>query len=196
MASCLITLAGTSGTIRINYTQDSVQNVITTAYGVAPIYIDDTATDITYTTLSGDVTASSGCVTITELPITCYKFTYDRLRGDTTEYDSKFDAVVIGSTVYDITDVSDKSAYLGDLIQAINVTLDNDDIKIVAMYGVNLTDDYQRIDLIMKVVGSDIPMLRIKSPNNSYSFLIGTVSVDCIPTDFIALPSCEIAPLP
>ena len=54
----------------------------------------------------------------------------------------------------------------------------------------NNDNDYHDIYFIMRIVGSDVPMLRIKSPNNNYSYLIGTVSVDCVPSGYYDYNIC------
>lgn len=180
MAACLITLAGTSGEITIRYTQDSVVNTINTEYGVAPIYIDDTATDITYTTVSGDVTASSGCLTITELPIDYYTFTYDRLKKNLTTYASKFDAVLIDNTVVAISpSISDKYTALTSLIAAINSTLDDYTIKVVAwsVEPAGGSTNYYNIGLVLRIIGGGQPWLRINSHYNNKSYLKGVSSI-------------------
>lgn len=181
MASCLITLAGTSGDITIRYTQDSVVNTINTSYGVAPIYIDDSATDITYTTLSGDVTASSGCVTITELPVNHYVITYDRLKSNATSYDARFDAVIVDGVVKDLDPtISDKYPSHTALIEAINDTLNDYTIKVVAVNKelAGGSTNYYNISLVLRTVGATSPpLLRINSHYDNKSYLIGEVSV-------------------
>jgi len=189
MASCLITTGGTNGTLRIDY--QLAGNSVTAYHNFGDtIFIDDTATDITYTTLTGDVTAASGCVTITELEMICYLFKYDRLANDDSSYDPKFDAVVVGATINAITETSTKFNYIYELVYAINTTLADETIKITAAKFVDLANDYYDIYLIMRIIGSDVPMLRIKSPNNNYSYLIGTVSVDCVPSGYYDYNIC------
>lgn len=188
MASCLITTGGTNGTLRINYNLSGIPVTAYHNFGDT-IYIEDTATDITYTTLTGDVTAASGCVTITELEMICYLFKYDRLTNDDSSYDPKFDAVVVGATINAITETSTKFIHSPELVYAINNTLADETIKITAVKFVEI-NDYHDIYFIMRIVGSDVPMLRIKSPNNNYSYLIGTVSVDCVPSGYYDYNIC------
>ena len=179
MASCLITLAGTTGEILIKWTQDTVVNTLSTEYGVAPIYIDDTATDVTYTTLSGDVTASSLCVTITELPIDYYEIVFDRLKENNTTYDARFDAVLIDDTVTDLSPtISDKYTGLVALIGAIN-GLDDDNIKIVGfnVSAAGSSTNYYNLGLIFRIIGGGVPSLRINSFYDNKSYLKGETSV-------------------
>ena len=180
MAACLITLAGTSGEITIRYTQDSVVNTINTEYGVAPIYIDDSATDVTYTTVSGDVTASSGCLTVTELPIEYWTITYDRLKKNYTTYDARFDAVLIDTTVKALSPtITDKFTGYQALIAAVDTTLDDYTIKIVG-YKIDAaggSTNYYNISLLFRVIGGGTPWLRINSNYNNKSYLKGITSV-------------------
>lgn len=194
MASCLVTTGGTSGTFRLEY--DLGVNHVVSYYNFGDvIYIDDTATDITYTTLTGDVTATSGCVTITDSPQTCYLLKYDRLT--TVESTSVFDAIVVGTTVHSFaTPCQDILSELLTLVYNVNTVLADDDIKFTALKTENLTDDYVDIYLVVRIMGTtDVPSLRIKSVNNNYSYIIGTVSADCVPSGYYDLGVC-LSPAP
>lgn len=183
MAACAITTGGTNGTLRIDYDLGANHNVEYTNYG-DDIWIDDTATNVTYTTLTGDVTASSGCVTITALPMICYQFSYDRPKAVNDVYVSNFTAAVVGVTTYSLTSVPDQLAYTGTLINEINNDLADSAIKITAYRITDIDGTYFKIDLIMRIMGSDVPYLKIVSPNSSISYLKGIVSADCIPTGY------------
>lgn len=190
MAACLITTGGTSGTLRIDYKLGSDSNTIFSNYGDI-IYIDDSATDITYTRLSGDVTAASGCVTITARPQTCYKFIYDTVDGTSLPTDSTIDAIVVGTT-YTFTEASYRLSGTEAIIYGINTELNNDNIKVTAIKVDQLTEPYFNVSLIVKIIGTDIPRLRIVTTNGNYVYLIGTVSVDCVPSGYIDLNTSSI----
>jgi len=195
MASCLVTTGGTSGTFRLEY--DLGVNHVVSYYNFGDvIYIDDTATDITYTTLTGDVTATSGCVTITDSPQTCYLLKYDRSSLVSTST-SVFDAIVIGTTVHSFaTPCEDTLIQVSSLFTNVNTVLADDDIKFTAWKSENLTDDYVDIYLVVRIMGTiDVPSLRIKSVNNNYSYIIGTVSADCVPSGYYDLGVC-LSPAP
>lgn len=195
MASCLVTTGGTTGTFRLEY--DLGATHVTSYYNFGdPIYIDDTATDVTYTTLTGDVTATSGCVTITDSPQTCYLLKYDRLSTVTTST-SLFDAILVGNVVHSFaTPCEDTLFGSSTLVYNVNTVLADEDIKFTASKTVNLTDNYVDIYLIVKITGTtDVPSLRIKSPNNNYSYIIGTVSADCVPSGYYDLGIC-LTPAP
>lgn len=190
MAECLITTSGTSGTFRLDFKVGSNSNTLFSNYD-DEIYITDTATDVTYTRLSGDVTVSSGCVTITALPLNCYKLSWERLKGDNSTYISYFDRISVGSTNYDFdTPIDDKAAFAAQVANAINA-LNDPAIKATALKTTLLGSGYIQIDLIVRVMGSTAPELRIKSPNNDYSYIKGSSSADCVPTGYSPTLFCE-----
>lgn len=198
MASCLITTGGTSGTFRLDYDLGATHVVSYYNYG-DPIYIDDTATDVTYTTLTGDVTAASGCVTITALVQTCYKLSYERLKANNEDDPtSNFDAIILGATVVPFTDpVSDRFVYMGFLINQVNYVMADPTLKFTS-YKVSdsISDGYGQIDLILQVIGSEIPELRIESPNGNLSYIKGTVSADCEPSGYTSIIYCDVPAAP
>ena len=192
MAECLVTTGGTSGTFRLDFKVDGNNNTLFSNYG-DEIYITDTATDVTYTRLSGDVTVTSGCVTVTALPRNCYKLSWERQKGDTSTYISYFDKLIVGSTEYDIDPlVEDKSFAYAQLVNIINA-LNDPAVKATAMKITDLTNSRIQIDIIIRIMGADIPELRIKSPNNDYSYIKGTVSADCVPTGYTGVLFCDDA---
>lgn len=186
MAACSVTTGGTNGTFRLDFDLGADHNVLFSTFGDV-IWIDDTATNVTYTTLTGDVTATSGCVTITELPQICYTLTYDRWSGDTEliTYNSEFDAFLLDNTVYafttNYTDDITNSAFLP---YEINTVLDNDNFKIVAAKIENVDTNYMNISFIIRVYGSEIPSLRLVSPYGNISYIKGIVSASCLPTGY------------
>lgn len=193
MAACLITTGGTNGTFRLDFDLGADHNVLYSTFGDV-IWIDDTATNVTYTTLTGDVTATSGCVTVTALPQICYLLEYDRWSGDTTavDYISTFDAILKDNTVYAFTTPTDDTI-LGsaDIVTQVNEEVNDSTIKIVAAKSTNVDTNYMMISFIIRVYGSEIPSLRLLSPYGNYSYIKGTVSSSCLPTDFTEIPVSE-----
>lgn len=197
MAACLITTGGTNGTLRIDFDLGADHNVLFSTYGDV-IYIDDTATNVTYTRLSGDVTAASGCVTITALPQVCYLVKYDRWSGDTAAitYNSEFDAILLDNTVHAFTtSYTDDIANSAFLPYEINTVLADDTFKIVAAKAENVDTNYMNISFIIRILGSAIPSLRLVSPYGNTSYIKGTVSASCLPTGFseIVVDSVNVA---
>ena len=116
MAACLVTISGTSGTLKLNYTLSSVAYSIET--GIGTLYIESTATpgSITYTTLSGDAIATSSCLTITSAPLVCSTLSWD---GNITASGYNANGILIGTAVIPIS--STGWPYSGSaLISAIN----------------------------------------------------------------------------
>lgn len=196
MSACLITTGGTSGTLRIDYTLGSDANVIFSTHGDI-IYVDSTATSVTYTTLTGDVTATSGCLTVTSRPINYYLITYDRINNDTSTYDPQFTAVMLDNSVNALSPtITAKLSGIVALFAAINTTLANDNIKIVG-YKVALATPstvYYNVGLIIRVIGTQVPSLRLTSPYSNISYLKGVTST-ALPAGF-TLIDIPIAPAP
>lgn len=197
MAACSVTTGGTNGTLRIDYDLAGDHNVLFSTYGDV-IWIDDTATNVTYTTLTGDVTASSGCLTVTALPQICYLLEYDRWSGDPAEitYNSTFDAILLDNTVNAfVTEHTDDIASSADLVNEINNVLNDDSFKVVAAKTTNVDTYYMTISFIIRIYGSEVPSLRLVSPYGNISYIKGTVSATCVPTGFTAIPiDTEIIP--
>lgn len=196
MAACLITVSGTSGEVYIKYTLSGNENSITS--GIGTVFIDDSATDITYTTLSGDATAASGCVTITELPITCYLFSWESMRPFKTFSDTlQCDAVILGSEVIDINevDISRVKSWkeLGSSIQQLG------DVRLVPSSGKYTASDRYSINtyFILKVISTEVPKLRIKNKYEDHILYIEpTVSGDCVPSGYDIFEECIVIILP
>lgn len=80
MAAALITISGTSGKVLVRYKIGSVQHNLETDIGT--LYIEDTATDVTYTTLTGDAIASSTVFTIAALPYIYYNLFWKGIESE------------------------------------------------------------------------------------------------------------------
>ena len=180
MAACLISVNGTSGVIRINYTINGIPYTIKTSTG--NFYIEDTATDVTYTTLTGDLTASSECFTITELFFNCYKINWTGL----TTPDYKINEILLGSYSAILPNISFPNSGFS-LIDSIN-NLGIDSIKIVG-YKIDTplwTDSINyNYNYIFKVVGNDVPIIKIKNADTSGYIYIHGVPASCtLPIDY------------
>lgn len=182
MAACLITVTGTSGVIRINYTINAIPYTIETSIG--EFYIDDTATDVTYTTLSGDLIATDdGCLTpaIAELPANCYKISWTNVG---TEYNIA-NAIFLGYGIGGQITIPDVSFPNGrySFVDAIN-NLGNDNVKVIGYKTVGLTEVstvFSR-SFILKVLGTERPDLRVRNTDNTgYIFIHGVLQPDCLP---------------
>jgi len=178
MAACLITVSGTSGVIRIDYTISGTPYSIQTSIG--SFYIDDTATDVTYTTLSGDLIATdSGCLTpaIAELPASCYLISWENL--PITGYIAN--AVLLGQDTITISDTTFPNSKLV-IVDSINGA-DSNNVKVVgylfSSVGLNTVSSY-----LLKVLGSELPILRVRNSNNTeFIYIHGVLQADCLPIE-------------
>ncbi len=205
MASCLITIGGTSGGVIINYTLGGNALSMNGGFGQS-LYINDTATDITYTTTSGDATASSGCVTITDLPYECYILNWETrdITFRTQAYPLKFDTIYL--------DAEDLAIPLSEYDRhnleglAININeLGDARIKAIAGKTVQapLRGSFNHY-LLVRVQGAMIPKLRILNVDTDlpraahYGYVEGVVQADCsIDVDFTTYDICDYtAPAP
>jgi hypothetical protein len=187
MAACLISVTGTVGVIRVNYKISSVPYSIETSVG--DFYIEDTATDVTYTTLSGDLVASSGCLTITELPPVCYKISWEGIATD--GYIAN--AIILGNDTITIANTTFPESRK-DLITNIN-NANDDRVKVIG-YKFNLVG-YSKFNsydssYIVKVLGSEVPILRVRNADDTgYIHIHGVVQPDCLPqTGFTIVDPC------
>lgn len=179
MAACLITVTGTSGVIRVNYTISGTPYTVETSVG--QFYIEDTATDVTYTTLSGDLVASSGCLTITELAASCYKLLWKNITAP--NYISE--AIILGGATITIADTSFPFSQL--LVENIN-NANDDRVKVIGYKYEFINPTGKEIDqvynlyYILKVLGADIPILRVRNADDDgYIYIYGVLQVDCLP---------------
>lgn len=191
MAACLITVSGTSGIIRINYTLSGIPYYIDTSIG--SFYIDDTSTDVTYTTLTGDlIAADSGCLTpsIVELPANYYEISW--LNVIDSGYNT-IDKLFLGYegegeiTLSDITFPNSKK-YLG---QSINQAGDNR-VKTVAYKSI-ISEDSSTVgySYILKVLGTERPDIRVRNlDDTSYIYIHGVSTSSTIPSGYTLLSEC------
>jgi len=182
MAACLVTISGTSGLLKLNYTISSVAYSIET--GIGTLYIESTATGVTYTTLSGNVTAASGCLTITALPATCNLLMWKGI----TAPGYIADAIVVGTETNIITNVNWPYTGLA-LVDAIN-NLAYDKVKVIGYKNnYSSTDDSY---YILRVLGTDIPQLRVRNADSTgYIYIHAALLASCtLPSDYIPITPC------
>lgn len=196
MAACLITVSGTSGELVLKYKISSVDYQIVT--GIGTFYIEDTATDVTYTTISGDVTAASGCLTVTSLPFTYYKFDWTGLSCKTY----KTDKLIVGAVDTTLDPLSFQNLNLSYFAEFVN-TLGDPNLKVTAIKSVvglpfletyDPRDDYY--SFILRIIGPDIPELKIKNTDNTnFIYIKGLVELSAVPTGYTPVDLCETFPL-
>ena len=187
MAACLITVGGTPGlgSARINYTLGSNAYSIYVWSG-DPLYIDDTATDVTYE-LAEDATVSSLCLTVTEVIYTCYLFSYTvnldcypNIYGDNNAQ-FQFDQLILGSAYgfekINISPISTSGMTLLNTLGSLTdrVTVGESNIT-TSGTGSTYTNSF-----ILRVSTADVPELRMNNIlDNSKSYLKGILSGTCV----------------
>jgi len=190
MAACLITVTGTSGVIRINYTISAIPYTIETSIG--SFYIDDTATDVTYTTLSGDlIAADSGCLTpaIAELPANCYLISWSGITASGYVIDRVYLGYETGGFVIPDTPFPNS---LYNLVESIN-NADNDSVKVIGIKtSWNNTLENFSCAYLLKVLGTEPPNLRVRNADDTERIYIhGVLQPDCLPiTGFTIVDPC------
>ncbi len=188
MASCAITIGGTSGSVLIRYTLGSVKNTITAAFG-SEVFISSTATAVTYTTLSGDATATSGCVSITELEETCYEFKWESLKPGCDRGDL-INAVMTGVTAIAVSPIS-ISSYYKDVADVIDSANNAAILPVAGKFTVG-TNGISKNYLRVKIYGSETYIaLRVYNPDSTFlTYVVGTPVSCTIPGDYTVTNSC------
>lgn len=188
MASCQIDIIGTSGSVRVTYTVGTTENTLTANVG-EPVYIDDTATNVYFTRLSGDASAYTECIGITELPLTYYMFEWEST-GIPKNF--IFDGLILGDDTLTIEDVPYDLIDVSKLATSIN-SIYNYRIKAVSGKVEIVTPrNTGSIYFQVKVIGYDIPYLRIRNEGTPfYLYLIPTSMPPFIPPGFDEFQTCE-----
>lgn len=189
MATCLVTVSGTSGEVLIKYTDaGSVERSIIA--GVGPFYLNDTGTDYTWMNLSGDASAASGCITLTEVVTTCYILSWEVSRYDMSSFSKYMFKSVVTNSDNDIDELIfpyTNSSRIGAVINNLN----NPNIKAVG-YKHIFSDKNQNF-LILKVSGSDTPYLKIRNEEDThYLYIKGEPTMDCLPAGYTEIETCRI----
>jgi len=196
MAACLITISGTSGQLQLNYKIGGISKSPIES-GVGSFYIEDTATEVTYTTLFGDVIASSACLTIVAEPFVCYNI---RWKGINAE-GYKFINVALGETIYTLTEANFPNAE-STLPNSVN-ELGVDALKITSYkrvggsgFSTTIPDESSvEHNFIVRVIGSEIPIFKIRNADTTaYIYVYGVVST-CAPIGYTDVILCNPAPL-
>lgn len=194
MAACQINIGG-AGTVLIRYNLDGINNEITAASG-DPVFIDDTAINVTYTVLTGVATVTSGCLIITNLIRSCYLYSYSFANNCvsctglslTAQTIYKFKYLLhesIENMFVDTMITLPTPETLGDQINILNLP----NVQATA-YRVTAAGSNTRVELILTVFGTDVPEIVAESPvGPDKMYFKGTPSV-CLPAGFTSINVC------
>lgn len=183
MAACQINVTGTTGSVLIQYTINLNNHKILGYIGDL-IYIDTTSTNITYTNIDGNAIAASGCVTITNLPSTCYSINWET---DSNYANCKipktFTQLKLGASTFTLNADYNKNA--ATLANNIN-TLNSSAITALASIGASSIRSTINNNIIIKVYGADIPEFKIFNVDGNHNLYIkAEVMGSCtIPVDY------------
>jgi len=197
MPSCVVTVTGTTGSVEIRYILTGTAHVMTGIFGET-LYINDAATEITYTNISGNAAASSACVTITNLPSACYIVDWsllflDAINGvygylNNTNY--TFTGVIINNVLSAIAPINYNTLTPNTLANAIN-NLNNYRLKATAVRSI-ISTNFNEYFLVLKTIGSFIPEVKINNPSGNHTlYLKGVVSGSCLPVGYTAIDICN-----
>lgn len=187
MAACLVTVSGTSGEVLIKYEIGGLPYYLTSNIGT--FYIENTATSVTYTTLSGDAVATSLCLTIAPLTSTCFRLNWKGIVAD----NYTITAVILGNDTLNFTPIPFPTTRL-NLATAINSIYD-DRIKVIAYKenvpaGTTLNSQVE-FNYIVKVFGGEVPILSINNADSTGRiYIYGTVS-PCSIVGYNTIDTCE-----
>lgn len=219
MAQCLITVTGSRGIVLILYKLGAEYHSIQAKHG-QDVYIDSTATDVSYTVLPSnpipDATATSSCLTITNKTQTCYevKWEYDDDPGTprptlaSVGTGQKIDALILDDSVLLTTEIIPLPLMsfpkARRLVQEIN-KLDDPRFRIVATTRTRRLEGptppppqilVTRYGFILQMIGDLVPTIRVRNAaNTGYTNYTGTSSI-CLPADYQKIKStCIIDPV-
>lgn len=188
MAACAITTTGTSGKVLLTYTESAVVKSAIVPIGV--IYLDDaTVTDVKWTTLYGDAVSASSCFVETEVPMSCYRVSWDY--SDLVGY--SFVSVILDGEEIAIPEIAFPNAGFG-LAGAVN-GLGDDRIKIVKG-KITESPSPTNYSMIAKTITVNPPIFKIASPDDVDFLLIEGIASTCSPVGYEDFNTCQPIILP
>ncbi len=184
-AACDVIITGTTGSVTIFYTVNGNLDSVTGSVGDT-VYIPKDAINVYYIVNSGDAIPDTSCLTISESTETCYLFSWEKPSGsDTPLDDAGFTRMYLGTNEWALTD-SDVGGNFDGSANYVGVAIN--DVATPLMIATCYRDSGLNRYLIVKVIGSDIPKLRVTNPSGEgtkYVYLYGVAQEDCdCPVDF------------
>ena len=196
MPACAITITGTTGSVVINYILSGTAHTMNGSFGDS-LFINDAATAITYTNISGNAAATSACVTITNLPSSCYilswSLDFTPVVTGTSGYvqNSNYiftDVALSTGIVLPITQVSYSNFDPTVLAENINI-LNDSRVKAVATRVISATYT-KELFIVLKITGAFIPELKINNPVGNKTLYIRGIAGDCLPLNYSLFNVC------
>ena len=191
MATCLITVGGTYGEVLFNYL-DSGSVARSIVSGPGEFYLDDDGSDYTYSVLYGDVTVSSGCITLTNVSLKCYLIYWQDIYPYQLLKEFNVQSIVVGNTEYSLYEELQKvsnglsGVAIGNIANAIN----NLGYPLITAPAYK-----QSYYLIVRTLDGTIPYLKLSQKTTFYNiYLKGTETTDCIPTDYTPVNIWPVIP--
>lgn len=187
MASCEITATGSSGQAILKY-KIGTNNYSTIVNIGDPIYIDDTASDVIFTRISGDIAVSSGCIAVTEVEYVCYIFKWES-KGIPTNFTFVSLLHMDGEQVID--EVPFDLLNLEDLATSINKSSER--IKAIAGKTEVQNDRLSGFHYLkIRSIGFDIPFLKIRNTGTPFFLYLVPDPDSCsIDSGFTEFNICE-----
>lgn len=185
MATCLITVGGTYGEVLFNYVDaGSVARSIVS--GPGDFYLDDDGSDYTYSVLYGDVTASSSCITLTEIPFSCYLIYWKDTVSCTLNNTYIVQSIIAGNIEYSLYEKIGTKAFT-----AYNVATTINDLG----YPIITSPAYQGDNLIVRTLNGEVPYLKLSDKETTYNiYLKGELVTDCVPSGYRELDVWPVIP--
>lgn len=182
MASCAITIGGSSGEVRIDFTLEAQRHSMN-GFPDETLYINDDSTDITYTTLSGNATAISGCITITERNYINYIFSWETF-GVETGYK-------LADVIVDDDTISLNTNYKTTMwITVANAITAMEDERFMVTAGKQVSNASRNSIshyIVVKVLGTDVPQIVVENTTPEHSFILtGVEEDDEVPSGYTA----------
>ena len=185
MATCLITVGGTYGEVLFNYL-DSGSVAHSIVSGPGEFYLDDDGSDYTYSILYGDVTASSGCITLTEIPFNCYLIYWRETDSCSLKNQYIVQSIIAGGVEYSLYQKMGTKAFT-----AYNIASVINDLG----YPIITAPAYQGDNIIIRTLNGEVPYLKLSDKSISYNiYLKGTEVMDCIPSGYIPMDIWPVIP--
>lgn len=185
MAACAITSAGT-GLALVRYKIGGTPYSIRIDGG--PFYIEDTATDVTYTTLTGTLVPSSGCLTVTEQPYSCFKFSWSGIQAENYFITGVLYTDPDGQEGFNFTGATfpNSGLNLGRYLNSVN----NDRFKIIGYFSSGVSSEAPSVEYIMQTIGVNDVSLIVEGDDGSF-FIQGVEQPDCdLPVNYRAVSPC------